>query len=600
MALNRTNQKRLINYHSSSQFPNDNVSLADLASVLAYGEIAVQHNAEESKLFVKTSDNTCATFIDSAKVTELINAANGDISAVAGRVTTLEGKLSGVSTTVTGYVESEIQKLDVTANTSAAVNGISVAVTETNGKVDQPVVSVTPGSIQSGDTSVVLGGAVYDAIETAKTDASADAAGQIANLNVSNNTSNAVNGISVTVNESAGKVSKPVVSVTPGAITASSVTGVAIAGDVYTAVETAKSAATTALTAFQNEVNGKLAGISGTVTGYVDDKITSAISTVYKFKGTKANYAALPATGNEVGDVWNVEAANGNTPAGTNYVWDGSAWDALGGTIDLSPYMQTSAFTEWTGGTYQDDTSWLDGRISSLEGLTSKTDSAIQSVSASESLADNKLVAVTASTTNNAVTVTSSYKLSNVSAATGTTKGLAEASDVKTYVDGKISDEVAARNTADTELSNRLGSGITTANTATAQLAAIKGNSDSALQQVVSGNTYITVGAKSGNAGAKQQTVSANVALLSAATATGKLADAKDVKDYVDGINNTLNGTINGINTRLQTVEGAYVKSVEITGSNKVGSADQTVTASIAQNKLTLDFSNFVIDCGEF
>lgn len=593
MALNRTNQKRLINYHSSSQFPNDNVSLADLAGVLAYGEIAVQHNAEESKLFVKTSDSTCATFIDSAKVTQLINAANGDISAVAGRVTTLEGKLSGVSTTVTGYVESEIQKLDVTANTSAAVNGISVAVTETDGKVDQPVVSVVPGTIESGDTSVVLGGDVYTAIEAAKTAASSNAAGQIANLNVSNNASDAVNGISVTVNESAGKVSKPVVSVTPGAITASSETGVALAGDVYTAVEAAKSAATTALTSFQNEVNGKLAGISGTVTGYVDSQISSAISTVYKFKGTKANYAALPSSGNEVGDVWNVEAANGNTPAGTNYVWDGEAWDALGGTIDLSPYMEASAFTAWTAGTYTSNKTSIEGRISTLEGLTGTTNSAIQSVSASESLADDKLVAVTASTENNAVTVTSSYKLSDVSAATGTTKGLAEASDVKSYVDGAISSEAGARSGADTELSNRLGSGVTTANTATAQLAAIKSSSDSALQEVVSGDTYIAVGAKSGNAGEKQQVISANTQAVSAATAAGKLADAKDVKDYVDGINTSLSGQIGGVNTRLQTVEGAYVSGATITGITGV-------TASVASNTLTLDFSNAVFDCGEF
>ena len=593
MALNRTNQKRLINYHSSSQFPNDNVSLADLAGVLAYGEIAVQHNAEESKLFVKTSDSTCATFIDSAKVTQLINAANGDISAVAGRVTTLEGKLSGVSTTVTGYVESEIQKLDVTANTSAAVNGISVAVTETDGKVDQPVVSVVPGTIESGDTSVVLGGDVYTAIEAAKTAASSNAAGQIGNLNVSNNASDAVNGISVTVNESAGKVSKPVVSVTPGAITASSETGVALAGDVYTAVEAAKSAATTALTSFQNEVNGKLAGISGTVTGYVDSQISSAISTVYKFKGTKANYAALPSSGNEVGDVWNVEAANGNTPAGTNYVWDGEAWDALGGTIDLSPYMETSAFTAWTAGTYTSNKTSIEGRISTLEGLTGTTNSAIQSVSASESLADDKLVAVTASTEDNAVTVTSSYKLSDVSAATGTTKGLAEASDVKSYVDGAISSEAGARSGADTELSNRLGSGVTTANTATAQLAAIKGSSDSALQEVVSGDTYIAVGAKSGNAGEKQQVISANTQAVSAATAAGKLADAKDVKDYVDGINTSLSGQIGGVNTRLQAVESAYVSGATITGITGV-------TASVASNILTLDFSNAVFDCGEF
>lgn len=72
--------------------------------------------------------------------------------------------------------------------------------------------------------------------------------------------------------------------------------------------------------------------------------VKSSLAAALKYKGTKATYADLPATGNEVGDVWNVTAAYGTTPAGTNWAWDGSAWDALGGTVDLSPY-QTSAIT---------------------------------------------------------------------------------------------------------------------------------------------------------------------------------------------------------------------------------------------------------------
>ena len=71
-------------------------------------------------------------------------------------------------------------------------------------------------------------------------------------------------------------------------------------------------------------------------------ELTNAVSSVYKYKGTKATYSALPTSGNTTGDVWNVTAANGNIPAGTNYAWNGSAWDALGGEIDLSGYVPTS------------------------------------------------------------------------------------------------------------------------------------------------------------------------------------------------------------------------------------------------------------------
>lgn len=73
----------------------------------------------------------------------------------------------------------------------------------------------------------------------------------------------------------------------------------------------------------------------------VDLKI-STLGAVLTYKGTKATYAQLPSTGNKTGDTWNVTAANGNIPAGTNYAWDGTKWDALGGAVDLSAYVKTA------------------------------------------------------------------------------------------------------------------------------------------------------------------------------------------------------------------------------------------------------------------
>lgn len=80
-------------------------------------------------------------------------------------------------------------------------------------------------------------------------------------------------------------------------------------------------------------------------TAFVKTAVDAAVGTVYKLKGSKATYADLPATGNQIGDVWNVVAAYGNYPAGTNWAWDGEAWDALGGAIDLSGYAPNDALT---------------------------------------------------------------------------------------------------------------------------------------------------------------------------------------------------------------------------------------------------------------
>lgn len=97
---------------------------------------------------------------------------------------------------------------------------------------------------------------------------------------------------------------------------------------------------------------------NATTKKYVDDAISGAVTSTYKVKGSKATKADLPATGNAVGDVWNVVAADGKpgeagyTPAGTNYVWVGAVgevaahWDPLGGTVDLSGYVTTGSFSE--------------------------------------------------------------------------------------------------------------------------------------------------------------------------------------------------------------------------------------------------------------
>ena len=68
------------------------------------------------------------------------------------------------------------------------------------------------------------------------------------------------------------------------------------------------------------------------------DDLKASVAAALDYKGTKDTYDALATEGNKKGDVWNVVAAHGTTPAGTNYAWDGTQWDPLGGTIDLSGY----------------------------------------------------------------------------------------------------------------------------------------------------------------------------------------------------------------------------------------------------------------------
>ena len=74
------------------------------------------------------------------------------------------------------------------------------------------------------------------------------------------------------------------------------------------------------------------------------------LTTVYQYKGSVATYADLPTTGQKVGDVWNVEAADPDhgIKAGDNVAWDGAQWDILGGNHDLSGYAQLNSANTFT------------------------------------------------------------------------------------------------------------------------------------------------------------------------------------------------------------------------------------------------------------
>ena len=83
----------------------------------------------------------------------------------------------------------------------------------------------------------------------------------------------------------------------------------------------------------------------------------SDIASVMTYKGTKANYAALPSTGNTTGDVWHL------TDTGAEWAWDGSAWQELGTAIDVSSFLTSESDPVFTaspahGIAASDSTNW--------------------------------------------------------------------------------------------------------------------------------------------------------------------------------------------------------------------------------------------------
>lgn len=146
----------------------------------------------------------------------------------------------------------------------------------------------------------------------------------------------------------------------------------------------AAKATTTAL----NEVKATADAAAPQATTYtkeeVDNKVASAVGSVYKMKGSVDDATALTAlTGVVIGDVYNVVAAgtlNGEAfEAGSNFVaikaGAGSQtgmWDKLGGTIDLSAYAK-SADVANTYATKTAVTSEINTKIGTLD----KADTAV-------------------------------------------------------------------------------------------------------------------------------------------------------------------------------------------------------------------------------
>ena len=73
---------------------------------------------------------------------------------------------------------------------------------------------------------------------------------------------------------------------------------------------------------------------------YTKQEVDAKIASVYVYKGSVDTQAELPQENNKVGDTYNV------TDTGHNYTWDGTQWDDLGGTVDLSAYLTSAVAAE--------------------------------------------------------------------------------------------------------------------------------------------------------------------------------------------------------------------------------------------------------------
>lgn len=208
--------------------------------------------------------------------------------------------------------------------------------------------------------ATIISGSVYSKTQTDSAIAAAKNAGVTSAYNAAVATASAytdsqLTTVNASVSELEGKITAVSATVTNTywtSATTQSKIATAKAEAHASAAGSAKTYTDSALAVVSGAANTRIAGVEeGLVTtnntiGELSAGVKSMLVNVYTYKGTVANYASLPESGKVVGYVYNVEAANGNTPAGTNYAWNGSAWDPLGGSINLSEYATTGRVSE--------------------------------------------------------------------------------------------------------------------------------------------------------------------------------------------------------------------------------------------------------------
>lgn len=242
---------------------------------------------------------------------------------------------------------------------------------------------------------------------------------------------------------------------------------------------------------------------------FATEQIAAQIATAFTYEGSVATYAELPTENLAKGMVYNVEAANGNTPAGTNYVWNGEAWDALAGVVDLTPFLKSadaastyetienvSTYKETVAATYE-----TIANVNNFKTEVSNTYATKDALSQHEQTANSTFATQTAlGETNTKVSQleTAVEEINTDLADYAKTTEVTEAiNSAKTELQGKI--DLKADITTVTGIEGRLATAEGTVATHTQGIAdnaaAIKAISDSYVKSITSGTsgTYVAV-----------------------------------------------------------------------------------------------------------
>ena len=361
-----------------------------------------------------------------------------------------------------------------------------------------------------------------------------------------------------------------------------------------------------------------MSGAIETLEDELTDAINAKVASAYIYKGSCA-YADLPKGygEDEIGFVWNVTDANGNFPAGTNYAWTGTEWDALGGSIDLSPYALSADVKTHIDGV-NDRIDEVAGDVEELSGVVKTFKADVESNYATKVYANDEVVKAIAS----AQTFADTAKADAIASGKSYTDG--QVGDVNTRVDGvvgNVNDLSGVVKTFKADVESNYATKVYANGEVVKAIASAQTFADTAKDSAIASGKSYTDG-QVGDVNTRIDGVVGNVNDLSGVVKTFK-ADVESnyaTKVYVDGeaVKAIASAQTFADTAKVDAIAAASAYTVQQIGlvEDKIDviegkfptldTAIQSITAnsgvlvSKSGTTIALDFTKMVIDGGEF
>lgn len=582
------NNVRLINYHTSG-------TTAPKKTDMVVGEIAVGKDLIWSK---HNANEELSVFISSGAVHSAITAAE----------TTLKGITDGLSTAIAANTK-EFGKYATSANTVAADEKVL-----SSAKTYTDLLKAKKGETYSGETLAGL----KSEINSLKGDSTTTVGALASRVTTAEGK---ITALETTVGNSTSELVKDVadLKIKVGDSTTGLVKNVADLNTKIDAVSGASSAYTdsqinaikgtsykegTTLASLESNLGTEKGRIDAILQDApdnlksfkdVDTKITNAITAAYKYQGSVNNYDDLPDSGKTIGFVYNVKNAVGNigdenyTPAGTNYAWNGTEWDALGGTIDLSTYAtKTYVNDALTGVTGTGSTSVVtrlgtaEDNIAKLKESASTLNTDVQTIKGWK--INDKFISGSPILNGTDIKVDNAEKAQTLKEAIVAAKNAGDsAMDYAKGVSGSVktldSTVVSNKNAIDKYTINGLK---------ISETPVLTGEN----VKVSTATTAQTLNQAIDDAKAAGTAAQTNLDELKGSY-SGTLVTLSDKVDANEQKITQLRTDVNGVSAK--TITAVQTITVTNTETNKI-----TATKAEGSTNVVLNFDNMVIDCGEF